>query len=190
MKPLTRVKYYVNDVPVSIIGERVQYYDKKKGLVTVTLRDYSKEILQKRYRTLDEFLNEWTHTERKEVLIAELLEQGVFMDELREKVGKDLDEFDLICHVAFGMPPLSRKERAENVKKRNYFTKYGDDAKKVLEAVLDKYRDEGNNVVDDAKDSTKLIDFLRLPPISNIALPIQIITEFGGKEKYFSLLKS
>ena len=106
------------------------------------------------------------------------------MEELQEKVGKDLDEFDLICHVAFDMPPLSRKERANNVKKRNYFTKYGEEARKVLEAILEKYSDEGINVVDDAKDSTKLVDFLKLPPISKIALPLQIINEFGGKDKY------
>lgn len=184
-----RIKYYVNDVPVSIVGERIQYYDKDKGLVTVSLRDYSKDVLRKRYRTLNEFLTEWTQAERKDVLIAELLEQGVFMEELQEKVGKDMDEFDLICHIAFDMPPLSRKERANNVKKRNYFAKYGEQARKVLEAILDKYSDEGITVVDDAKDSTKLVDFLKLPPISNIALPLQIINEFGGKEKYLYAVK-
>ena len=184
-----RVKFYVNDVPVSIVGERIQYYDKEKGLVTVSLRDYSKEVLKNRYRTLDEFLNEWTNSERKDALIAELLEQGVFMEELKEKAGKDMDEFDLICHVAFDMPPLTRKERAENVKKRNYFTKYGEQARKVLEAILDKYSDEGITVVDDAKDSTKLVDFLKVPPISNIALPLQIINEFGGKENYLYAVK-
>lgn len=183
-QPGTRVKYYVNDVPVSIVGERIQYYDKEKGLVTVTLRDYSKDVLKKKYNTLNDFLNEWTAAERKDVLIAELLEQGVFMEELKDKVGKDLDEFDLICHVAFDMPPLSRKERAENVKKRNYFAKYSEHARKVLEAILEKYSDEGIDVIDDAKDSTKLVDFLKLPPISNIALPLQIMNEFGGKEKY------
>lgn len=184
-----RVKYYVNDVPVSIVGERIQYYDKDKGLVTVTLRDYSKEVLQKRFRTIDEFLNDWTHAERKDAILAELVEQGVFMEELQEKVGKDLDEFDLICHVAFDMPPLSRKDRANNVKKRNYFAKYGEQARKVLEAILDKYSDEGITAVDDAKDSTKLVDFLKLPPISNIALPLQIINDFGGKENYLFAVK-
>lgn len=184
-----RVKYYVNDVPVSIVGERIQYYDKEKGMITLSLRDYSKEVLQKRFRTIDDFLNDWTHAERKDVLIAELLEQGVFMEELQEKVGKDLDEFDLICHVAFDMPPLSRKDRANNVKKRNYFAKYGEQARKVLEAILEKYSDEGITVVDDAKDSTKLVDFLKLPPISNIALPLQIINEFGGKDKYLYAVK-
>lgn len=184
-----RVKYYVNDVPVSIVGERIQYYDKAKGLITLSLRDYSKEVLQKRFRTIDDFLNDWTHTERKDILIAELLEQGVFMEELQEKVGKDLDEFDLICHVAFDMPPLSRKDKANNVKKRNYFAKYGEQARKVLEAILEKYSDEGITVVDDARDSTKLVDFLKLPPISNIALPLQIINEFGGKDKYIYAVK-
>lgn len=179
-----RVKYYVNDVPVSIVGEMIQYYDREKGLVTVSLRDYSKDVLQKRYRTLNDFLNDWTHAERKDTLIAELLEQGVFIEELKEKVEKKMDEFDLICHVAFGKPPLSRKERAENVKKRNYFAKYGEQARKVLEAILEKYSDEGVDVIDDAKDSTKMVDFLKLPPINKIALPLQIMKEFGGKENY------
>lgn len=111
------------------------------------------------------------------------------MEELQEKVGKDLDEFDLICHVAFNMSPLSRKDRANNVKKRNYFAKYGEQARKVLEAILEKYSDEGIDVIDDAKDSTKLVDFLKLPPISNIALPLQIINEFGGKDKYLYAVK-
>ena len=111
------------------------------------------------------------------------------MEELQEKVGKDMDEFDLICHVAFDMPPLTRKERAENVKKRNYFTKYGEEARKVLEAILEKYSDEGVNVVDDAKDSSKFVDFLKLPPISTIAFPLQIINDFGGKEEYLYAIK-
>ncbi len=187
--PGTRVKYYVNDVPVSIVGERIQYYDKEKGLVTITLRDYSKDVLKKRYKTLNDFFNDWTHAERKDILIAELLEQGVFMEELKEKVDKDMDEFDLICHITFDVPPLTRKERAENVKKRNYFTKYGEQARKVLEAILEKYSDEGIDVIDDAKDSTKLVDFLKLPPISNIALPLQIMNEFGGKDNYLYAVK-
>ena len=188
-EPIPREKYYVNDVPVSIVGEMIQYYNKEKGLVTVSLRDYSKDVLQKRFRTIDEFLNEWTHADRKDSLIIELLEQGVFMEELKEKVGKDMDEFDLICFVAFGQLPLSRKERAENVKKRDYFTKYGEQARKVLEAILEKYSDEGITVIDDAKDGTKLVDFLKLPPISEMGLPLQIINEFGGKENYLYAIK-
>ncbi|GIU70427.1 MAG: DEAD/DEAH box helicase [Candidatus Woesearchaeota archaeon] len=184
-----RVKYYVDGVVFSIIGERIHYYDKEKGLITISLRDYSKDVLNKRYRTLNDFLNEWTAADRKDILIAELLEQGVFMEELREAVGKDMDEFDLICHVAFGMPPLSRKDRANNVKKRNYFEKYGEQARKVLEAILDKYSDEGIDVINNAKDSKKIVDFLKLPPISNIALPLQIINEFGGKEKYLYAIR-
>ncbi len=111
------------------------------------------------------------------------------MEELKEKVGKDMDEFDLICHVAFGMPPLSRQERADNVKKRNYFAKYGEQAMNVLEAILEKYSDEGVNVIDDAKDTTKLVDFLKLPPINKIALPLEIMKEFGGKENYLYAIK-
>jgi len=182
-------KYYVNDVPVSIVGERVQYYDKEKGLVTLSLKDFSGDILRKKFRSLDEFLNIWTKADRKEVLIAELVEQGVFIEHLREQVGREMDEFDLICHVAFSAPPLSRKERANNVKKRNYFSKYGEQARKVLEAILEKYSEEGITVVDDARDNSRIVDFLKLPPISQIALPLQIINEFGGKENYLYAIK-
>jgi len=184
-----RVKYYVDDVPVSVVGEMIQYYDNEKGLVTLSLRDYSKEGILKKYKTLGEFLNEWEVADRKDAIIAELVEQGVFMDELKEKVGNDLDEFDLICHVAFGQPPLTRNERAADVRKRDYFTKYGDEARKVLQALLDKYADEGITVLDDATDQKKIVDFLHLKPFSDYGLPLQIVKQFGGKEQYLFAIK-
>src|SRR6202008_278162 len=100
-----------------------------------------REIIKNHYASLNEFLNRWNHTEKKAAIVKELEEQGVLVTALQEAVNKELDLFDLICHVAYDQPPLTRKERANNVKKRNYFTKYGEQSKKVLEALLDKYAD-------------------------------------------------
>jgi len=177
-------KYYVNDVPVEIVAERVQYYDKGEGLVSVSLKDYTKQNLKKNFVSLDNFLNFWNQADRKEAVITELAEQGVFLEELKEKVGKELDPFDLICHVAFDMPPLSKHDRAENVRKRNYFAKYGETAQMVLDAILNKYADEGIEAIEQAFDQEKLVDFLRVPPFSKIGMPVQIINAFGGKEAY------
>ena len=112
-------------------------------LITESLKDYTKKKVQQEFASLDEFLHCWTDAERKEAIIDELAEQGVLIEALADQVGKDFDPFDLVCHVAFDQPPLTRRERAEQVRKRNYFTKYGEQARKVLEALLDKYADEG-----------------------------------------------
>ncbi len=138
-----RVKYYVNDVPVSIINERVQYLDADGKLITESLVDYTRKNIRKEYATLDEFLQRWNSAQKKTAIVEELEQKGIFFEELREEISKDLDPFDLICHIAFDMPPLTRKERANNVKKRGYFGKYNEVAKQVLEALLDKYADEG-----------------------------------------------
>lgn len=182
-------KYYVNGVPVEIIAERVQYYDKEKGLVTMSLKDFTKQNILNMYSSLDSFLTTWNQADRKQAIIAELVEHGVFIDELKSKVGKDLDPFDLICHVAFDMPPLTRSDRANNVKKRNYFVKYGDIGKKVLESLLDKYSNEGVEAIEDALERDNIVDFLRVPPFNEIGTPIQIIDKFGGKQKYLKALK-
>lgn len=182
-------KYYVSDVKVEILAERVQYYHAEKGLVSTSLKDFSKQNLQKTYTTLDDFLGKWNAADQKKAIITELTENGVFIEELKKQVGKDLDPFDLICHVAFDMPPMSRADRANNVKKRNYFAKYGDTARKVLEALLDKYANEGIEAVEDAFDRNKIIDFLNIPPFSQMGKPIQIINAFGSKERYIEAIR-
>ena len=98
---------------------------------------------------MDAFLKRWKEADRKKAVIEELEEQGVLFEPLADEVGKDFGPFDLICHVAYGQPPLTRRERAENVKKRNYFTKYGEKARLVLEGLLDKYADEGIENIED-----------------------------------------
>jgi type I restriction enzyme R subunit len=169
--------------------EKVQYYDKERGLVTMSLRDFTKQNILNMYSSLDSFLTTWNQVDRKQAIISELVEHGVFIDELKSKVGKDLDPFDLICHVAFDMPPLTRSERANNVKKRNYFAEYGDIGKKVLESLLDKYSDQGVEAIEDALERDNIVDFLRVPPFNEIGTPIQIIDKFGGKQKYLKALK-
>ena len=172
-----RVKYYVNDVEVTVIAERVQYYGNDGRLITESIRDYTKKTVKKNYSSLDNFLNRWKKADQKQAIINELEEAGVLFNPLAEDVGKDFGPFDLICHVVYDQPPLTRKERAENVKKRNYFTKYGDKAREILNALLDKYADEGIENIED-------MNVLRLRPINQHGTLVEIINIFGGKEKY------
>ncbi len=177
-----RVKYVVADVPVLVLRERVQYYGPDGKLITESLRDYSKKAIVKDYKSLDDFLKRWKEAERKKTVVDELLERGVFFEELAVEVGRDCSPFDLVCHVAYGQPPLTRKDRANNVRKRNYFTKFGDQARAVLEAILAKYADEG---VEDIAD----IAVLRVSPLTNLGTPMEIIQQFGGKDGYMKAVR-
>jgi type I restriction enzyme R subunit len=176
-----RIKYVVADVPVYVVAERVQYYGADGKLITESLRDYTRSCVQKQFGSLDAFLRRWSDADQKTAIIEELANQGVLWEALQEdveaKVGKPLDPFDLVCHVAFDQPPLSRKERAENVKKRNYFAKYQGAARQVLEALLDKYADTGLTNIEDIK-------ILQLDPFSKIGAPMELVRAFGGKAGY------
>ncbi|SHJ80799.1 type I restriction enzyme, R subunit [Anaerocolumna jejuensis DSM 15929] len=176
-----RIKYYVNDVPVSIINERVQYLDGNGKLITESLVDYTKKNIRSEYASLDEFLQKWNNAEKKTAIIDELEQKGIFFDELKEEVSKDLDPFDLICHIAFDMPPLTRKERANNVKKRGYFGKYNEVAKQVLEALLDKYTNEG-------LANLESMEILKVPDMARFGTPLEIIKCFGNKEKFMEAI--
>ena len=173
-----RNKYYVGDVPVSVISERVQYYSKDGKLVTESLKDFTRKSIRKDYSSLDNFLRKWSSEERKTVVIKELEEQGVFFEALMEEVGRDYDPFDLICHIAFDQPPLTRKERAENVRKRNYFAKYSGKAGELLEILLEKYQDAG---VENLENPS----ILKVQPINKLGAPLQIVNEFFGGEKAY-----
>lgn len=168
-------KFYVRERPVTVILERIEYLDDAGKLVTESLRDYSRKTIRKHFTSLDEFLRRWRSAERKESVIAELAEEGLLLQPLQDEVGKDLDPFDLICHIAFDQPPLSRRDRAKNVMKRDVFTKYGEQARAVLEALLEKYRDEG--VVTDL-DNVKVLE---IPPFNAMGTPLQLIKQFGSK---------
>ena len=173
----SRQKYVIGDVPVYVAREQVQYYGPDGKLVTESLRDYTRIVVTRRFTGLDDFLQTWTAAEKKQAVIAELEAQGVFFDELAAEVGKDLDPFDLILHIAFGQKPLTRRERAQAVKKRDIFGKYGDTARKVLEALLDKYADAG--IVDIEQG-----EVLKLSPLDRLGSPVELIQSFGGRPQY------
>lgn len=177
-----RVKYYVNDVPVYVVNERVQYYGTDGKLITESLKDYTRKSILKEFASLDDFLRTWKEADKKQAVIDELQEMGIFFDALAEEVGKDLDPFDLICHVAFGQKPLTRKERANNVRKQDYFAKYGENARAVLDTLLDKYADEGIQDVE-------RMDVLKVTPFDRFGSIVEIVKLFGGKEKYTVALK-
>ncbi len=136
-------RYVVANVEVKVIAERVQYYDSSGKLIAESLKDYTRKTLTKEFTSLDDFLVRWSSADKKQAIVDELVKEGIFFEALADEIGKDCDPFDLLCHIAWDMPPLTRKERAERVKKRDYFTKYGALAQRVLEALLDKYADAG-----------------------------------------------
>jgi len=177
-----RPKVYVAGVDVSILNERVQYMDQNGKLITGSLKDYTKQNILKEFRTIDDFLTRWNKTDKKKALIDELEENGILLANLKEEVKKDLDLFDLICHIAWDMPALTRKERAENVRKRNYFIKYGEKARNVIEALLDKYADEGIENIEE-------LSVLRVEPFNQMGTPIEIVNMFGGKENYVNIIR-
>ncbi|MBI4765933.1 MAG: DEAD/DEAH box helicase family protein [Deltaproteobacteria bacterium] len=168
----SRTKYYVNDVPVFVVRERVQYYGPDGKLITESLKDYTRRNVLKEYASLDDFLRKWNGAEKKQAVLEELFEQGVIFEALAEEVGKDFDPFDLICHVAFDQPPLTRRERADNVRKRDVFTRYGEQARAVLEALLLKYQDEGVTELDDPQ-------ILRITPFDTMGTPMELLKPFG-----------
>ncbi|HAJ72999.1 MAG TPA: restriction endonuclease [Methylophilaceae bacterium] len=171
-------KFYVKGVEVSIVSERVEYLGDDGQMVTESYRDYSRKNILNEFASLDEFLTKWKSSKKKAAIIEALAEYGIELPKLAQEVGKDYGDFDLICHIAFDQPPLTRAERANNVKKRNYFTKYGEQARAVLEALLDKYADEGVTTIENN-------NVLKLKPFDTIGTPVEIINDvFGGKAKY------
>ena len=170
-------KVYVDGVSATIIAERIEYLDENGKLVTESLRDFTKRTLKKRFAGLDDFLRRWKAAERKQAIIEELAAEGLPLDLVAAELGKDLDPFDLICHVAFDAKPLTRRERAESVKKRDVFAKYGEQARAVLDALLAKYADEGVLNLDDP-------NVLRILPFTELGTPVQLINAFGGRDGF------
>jgi type I restriction enzyme, R subunit len=170
-------RYVVANVEVKVAAERVQYFDANGKLVTQSLKDYTRNALTKDFATLDDFLRHWSDAEKKQAIVDELANQGVFFEALAAEIGKDCDPFDLLCHVVWGQPPLTRRERADQVKKRDYFTRYGDQARRVLEALLDKYAEGGVGEIEETQ-------ILTVVPFPEFGTPIEIIRSFGGKDGY------
>ena len=170
-------KVYVDGVGATIIAERVEYLDENGKLVTKSLRDFTKKALKKRFASLDDFLKRWKAAERKQAIVEELAAEGLPLDPIAEELGKDLDPFDLICHIAFDRKPLTRRERADNVKKRDVFTKYGGQARAVLDALLAKYADEGVLNLGDA-------NMLKIAPFTAMGSVVQLIKAFGDRQGF------
>lgn len=177
------IKIRVGGLDVSIRSERVEYLGEDGQLITESYKDYSRKSIRKEYASLDDFLTKWNGAKKKAAIIDELEEYGIELPKLAQEVGKGYGDFDLICHIAFDQPPLTRRERANNVRKRNYFTKYGEQAKAVLEALLDKYADEGIVTIENRK-------VLKMRPFDSFGTPVEIINDvFGGKAEYESALQ-
>lgn len=181
-----RVKYVVGDVKVEVLAERVQYLGPDGKLITESLKDYTRKKVKQDYASLDEFLRRWNSSERKQVIIEELAENGIFWDDLISEVSKKLgaepDPFDVICHIVYDQPPLSRKERAEQVRKNNYFSQYEGASRQVLDALLEKYTDTGIASIEDVK-------VLTLDPFNKIGAPMELVNAFGGKHGYDEAVK-
>ena len=172
-----RRKVYVDGVGARVVAERVEHLDEHGKLVTESLYDFTRKALKRRFASLDSFLRRWKAAERKQAVVEELEAEGLSLDHMAWELGKDLDPFDLICHVAFDAKPLTRRERADNVRKRDVFARYGDRARAVLDALLDKYADEGVLNLDDT-------EVLRIAPFTHLGTPVQLIEAFGGREGF------
>ena len=181
--PEKKHKFRVRGVEVTILNERVQYYDKDGKLITESVTDYSKKNILGEYATLDAFLRAWKGDKRKQAIIEELQERGVLLEALREASGnKDIDDFDLICHIAYDQAPLTKAERANNVRKRGYLYKYSGLAQEVLNALLDKYMDEGIRDIES-------LEILSNDPFRKFGTPMKIAKLFGGKAGYIQAVK-
>lgn len=178
------IKRYIvgGTVSVSVARERVQYLNAQGKLITESLRDYTRINLTAQYNSLDQFLQAWNDADRKDALLQELEGQGVLLEALAQEVGKDLDPFDLLVYVAWNLPPLTRRERANRVKKRNVFTQYGPVARKVLDALIDKYADQGVQTIES-------MDVLSVPPLTDIGTPVELVRSFGGRAQYIQALQ-
>ncbi|WP_299293940.1 EcoAI/FtnUII family type I restriction enzme subunit R [uncultured Tateyamaria sp.] len=181
--PVGTTKIRVSGVDANIIAERIEYLGPDGNLITESYKDFARKQVLSEYASLHDFIRTWNDADKKKAIIEELEEHGVLLENLAAEVGKDFGDFDLLCHIAYEQPPLTRKERATNVKKRDYFTKYGEQARAVLSALLDKYADEGITTIESAK-------VLRLQPFDSIGTPVEIINDvFGGKDEYEQALR-
>jgi type I restriction enzyme R subunit len=170
-------KYYIQGEEVLVVAERVQYLNESGQLVTESLRDYSKRALRDHFASLDDFLNRWKGAERKQALLEELAETGLLLEPLAEEVGADFDPFDLICHVAFDRSPLTRRERARRVPREDVFSRHGEKARAVLDALLTKYQDQGPAGLDDP-------NILRVDPFTKLGTPVELLKSFGGRDGF------
>ena len=183
-KPINiNTKIRVNGVDINIYNEICSYYDKDGKLVTESLKDFSKRSILNEYASLNDFINKWNSTDRKQAILDELKEQGVLLDELRKDVGnEDIGDFDLILHIAYDKKPLTRYERVNKVLKKGYLYKYSEMAQNILKDLLEKYSDNNELELTDTK-------ILQLKPFEGYGSPMEIVDVFGGKEKYIEAVE-
>ncbi len=169
---------------VEIIYKTVSVYDVNgKLLRQESVIDYTKENIRGEYASLDNFIRRWSAEQKKEKIKELLLEQGIDLEALKADQGmSDVDDFDFICHVAFDKKPLTRRERAENVKKRDFLSKYSGTARDVLEKLLEKYMNTGIYEIENT-------DVLKLDPFTQYGKPQKIASYFGGKAGYLSAVR-
>src|SRR3990167_6505789 len=177
-------KYYVKETEVKVINERVQYHDSQGKLITESLTDYTKKNVKNKFRSLNDFIQQWNIIDQKEVIIEELEDQGLLLDALMEEIpnGKEYDPFDLIIHIAYGQKPLTRKQRASKVQKDAYFNKYGEKARKVIGVLLEKYGEEGIENLENP-------EVLKVSPLNKLGRPLEIMKLFGGVAGYKNMIK-
>lgn len=176
-------KYYIKDVEVKVLSERIQYIDKNGKLITDSLTDYTRKNILGQYASLDIFLRKWKESKKKQAVVNELQENGVLLDAIREETGQmDIDDFDLILHIAYDKAPLTRIERVKNVQKRGYLYKYSELAQKVLGTLMDKYANDGLKEIEETK-------VLQLQEFQQFGSPMKIVKAFGGKAAYEQAVK-
>ena len=176
-------KVYINNVQVQLLSERVQYYDNEGKLVTESLKDFTKKNILRDYASLDDFLQFWTSDEKRAAIIQELEEKGIFIEELRKMYPADVDDFDLICDIAYGIKPLTKSERAKNNKVNEVLNHYSSECKEVLNILLNKY---ANDEIDDITDQK----ILKLPDFNEFGSPVKIARMFGGLNGYLQAVQS
>jgi type I restriction enzyme, R subunit len=178
-----KLKYtVVNGQKIKLLNKQIQYTDASGDIITEDLKDYTSRKLNKKYRSMKKFIELWTYAEKKDKIIKELDELGIPLEALRETVGTIYDPFDLLLHVGYGKKLVTRKSRARKAKRADVFKKYGPDARKVIAVLLDKYSNDGISAIE-----SKAI--LRLEPLRSMGRPLEIVTKFGGKEKYEQAIK-
>ena len=179
----SKKKIYINNVEVQLLSERIQYYDNNGKLVTESLRDFTRKNILKDYASLDDFLQFWTSEEKRTVIIKELEEKGIFIEELKKMYPADVDDFDLICDIAYGIKPLTKSERAKNRKVNEVLNHYSDQCNEILTILINKY---ANNEIDDITDQK----ILKLPEFNEFGSPVKIARMFGGLNGYLAAVQN
>lgn len=181
-KKLKRIKFYIDGVEATIIHEQIQMLDSNGKLKTESYTDFTRKTLRNDFASLDDFLQKWDSTDKKNIILQELEKKNIYFDVLKDEIGGEFDEFDIICHLAFDKKPLTKKERVLGVKNRNYLKKYSGVAAEILEILLERYADEGIKVFEG-------FDALKLPRFGKYGTVPKILNSFGGKENYLNIIK-